>query len=68
MIVYKVKKEDVETLRALKGSQGSVIIPVEDANGNMIISAEDLESKEFDLSGFEFKPIEFEPVIYKRKK
>lgn len=70
MKVYRVKKEDVESLRALVGSQGSVIIPVEDANGNLIIGLEDLECKEFDLSMYEFEEIEFElaPVTNFRNK
>lgn len=61
MKVYKLPKELVSELREIKGSQGSRINPIEDANGNYVISSEEIESEEFDLSRYEFEVIEFEP-------
>lgn len=68
MKVYKVPKEIVFELREIKGSQGSTLNPIEDVNGNFIISVEEFKSEEFDLSKYEFELIEYEPVKSKFRK
>lgn len=68
MKAYKIPKGIVNELREIKGSQGSTLNPIEDVNGNFIISVEEFKSKEFDLSKYEFELIEYEPVIIKMRK
>lgn len=70
--VYKIPTTiDIDFLRTLKGDQGSYLNPVQDFNGNWIISQEEWNAEEFqkykteyslEIQGFEL--ITFVPKIY----
>lgn len=48
MIVYKLPTGiDIEKVKALRGLEGSSLNPIEDIDGNFIISKEEVEAAEF---------------------
>lgn len=63
MKVYKIPTELKSELLEIKGSQGSRLNPIEDIDGNVVISVEEFESEEFDLSQYKFELIEFKPKV-----
>lgn len=73
MIVYKIPSQLVDAVRGLTGSEGSKLNPIEDADGNFILSAEEINSAEFDSFKIqyvdlivEFDKIEFKPKLSDR--
>ena len=71
--VYKVPKGITrEQITALVGTEGSLLNPIHDADGNLILSQEEWEADEFqqyktqyeDLIG-KFELIEFKPIFVK---
>lgn len=68
--VYKLPKGvDVDFMRTLKGAEGSFLNPIEDNNGNFIISQEEYNCAEFQYLVNEYPEvyaamqlIPFEPI------
>ena len=50
MIMYKVPTEliSADELKKIQGSEGTYFAPIEDADGNTVVSIDEWESKEFD--------------------
>lgn len=50
MIMYKVPTEliSADELKHIQGSEGTYFAPIEDAKGNIVVSIEEWELKEFD--------------------
>lgn len=69
MIVYKIPTNLIESVKGLTGSEGSKLNPIEDADGNFILSAEEINSAEF--NDFKIKYVdlivEFEKIEYNPK-
>jgi len=65
MIVYKITEQTASKIKGIEYSKDMSFNPVQDKNGNFIISFEEL--KEWDLNlelfdGSEVEPIEYEPI------
>lgn len=69
MIVYKIPSNLVDAVKGLKGSEGSKLNPIQDIDGNWILTAEEINSPEFDAFKVQYVDliVEFEKIEYKPK-
>jgi len=65
MIVYKITEQTANNIKGIEYSKHMSFNPIQDINGNFIISFEELKEWSLNLDlfdGSEVEPIEYEPI------
>ena len=68
MIVYKITEQTAKNIRGIEFAKDMVFNPVQDVNGNFIISFEELKEWSLNLDlfdGSEIEAIEYAPIEHK---
>lgn len=71
MIVYKLPPTlSLDEVRALTGSDGSKLNPIQDADDNWVLSAEEMRAEEFNIFKIKYIDliVDFKKIEYKPKK
>lgn len=65
MIVYKITEQTANNIKGFEFAKDMVFNPIQDVNGNFIISFEELKEWRLNLDlfdGSEIEPIEYAPI------